>query len=112
MTITRFVVPLQGGPVDRYRHYHALDRRTIKEFTIQYEAEIDGVWREVVRYDSAHGRPHKDVLHPDGTQTKEEFPYYTNAEVLTLGQNDIRKNWKRYREQYEKEMRKRNEQSV
>jgi len=26
--------------------------------------------------------------------------------VMTLGQNDIRKNWQKYREQYEREMRK------
>jgi len=36
----------------------------------------------------------------------EEFPYYTNAQVLTFGQDDIRKNWKKYRAQYEKELRK------
>ena len=47
------------------------------------------------------------MLQPDGTQTKEEFPYYTPAEVLTFGQNDIRRNWKKYRIQYEKEMRQR-----
>ncbi|MBI3741399.1 MAG: hypothetical protein HY257_06550 [Chloroflexi bacterium] len=82
------------------------ERRTVREFTIQYEAEIDGEWLEIIRYDTAHGRPHKDLVHPDGTETKEEFPNYSNAEVLTLGQNDIRKNWKKYREQYEKEMRK------
>ena len=44
---------------------------------------------------------------PDGTETKEEFPDYTSAEVMTLGQSDIRKNWARYREPYEREMRKR-----
>ena len=107
MTVTQFLIPLQGSPIDRYRHYHVFDRRRIKEFTIQSEAEIDGRWREIVRYDTAHGRPYKDLLHPDGTQTKEEFLNYTDAEVLTFGQNDIRKNWKKYREQYKKEMRKR-----
>lgn len=101
----RFVVPLQGSPIDRYRHYHLIDRRMVREFTIQYEANIAGEWHAIVRYDTAHGRPHKDVLQPDGTQTKEEFPYYTPAEVLTFGQNDIRRNWKKYRAQYEKEMR-------
>ena len=105
MSVTRFIVPLQGSAIDRYRHYHKLERRAIKEFTIQYEAEINGKWYEIVRYDTAHGRPHKDVLHPNGTETKEEFRYYSNAEVLSYGQNDIRKNWKRHRTQFEKEMR-------
>ena len=107
MAVTQFVVPLQGSPANRYRHYHVLEKGTVVAFIIQYEAEIEGAWQEIVRYDTAHGRPHKDVLHPDGTETKEEFPYYTNAEVLTLGQNDIRRNWKKYREQYEKELRRR-----
>jgi len=30
-----------------------------------------------VRYDTAHGRPHKDILHPDGTQDKVEFYGYS-----------------------------------
>lgn len=107
MTETQFIVPLRASPTDRYRHYHVLDGGVVIAFTIQYEAEIDGQWHEIVRYDSAHGRPHKDLLHPDGSETKEEFPYYTNAEVITLGQNDIRKNWQRYREQYEREMKRR-----
>ncbi len=107
MAVTQFIVPLQGSPTNRYRHYHISERGVVTAFTIQYEAEIDGTWFEIVRYDTAHGRPHKDVLHPDGAESKEEFLNYTNAEVLTFGQNDIRKNWKQYRERYEKEMRKR-----
>ncbi len=98
MPITQFTVPLQGSPTDRYRHYHVLEKDVITAFTIQYEAEIG---------EAAHGRPHKDWIHPDGTKTKEEFPHYTNAEILTFGQDDIRKNWKKYRTQYEKEMRMR-----
>ena len=99
-------LPLQGSPIDRYRHLHVSDRGKVLEFTIQYEAHTDGVWHEIVRYDMAHGRPHKDLLHPDGTETKEEYLYYDVDQVLTLGQNDIRKNWTAYREQYEKEIRK------
>jgi hypothetical protein len=106
MPETRFVAPIQGSAVDRYRHYHVWEGGVLLAFVIQYEAEIDGKWREIVRYDTAHGRPHKDVLHPDGVETKEEFPHYTNAEVLTYGQNDIRKNWCKYREQYERELKR------
>ena len=106
MPITQFIVPLQGSPIDRYRHYHVLEKGRITAFTIQYEAEINERWCVIVRYDTAHGRPHKDLIHPDGTATKEEFPYDTNAQVLTFGQDDIRKNWKKYRAQYEKELRK------
>jgi hypothetical protein len=105
MTITRYVVPLQGSSTDRYRHFHVREGTQITEFAIQYEAEIDNVWREIVRYDTAHGSPHRDLLHPDGSETKEGFEFYSNAQVLTIGQDDIRKNWLHYRQQYEREMR-------
>ena len=36
---------------------------------------------------------------------KKTFPGYSNAEVLTLGQRDIRRNWKLYRRDYERKMR-------
>jgi hypothetical protein len=77
MSETQFVVPLQGSPINRYRHSHVFEEGVVTDFVIQYEAEIDGKWHEIVRYDTAHDRPHKDVLHPDGTETKEEFPHYT-----------------------------------
>ncbi len=77
----------------------------MREFRIQYEALIEGHWHAIVRYDTAHGRPHKDLMHPDGSETKEHFFGYTPAEVLTYGERDIKRNWQRYRAQYEREMR-------
>ncbi len=76
-------------------------------FVVRLMAIQGGREYNVARYDTAHGHPHKDVLHPEGAGSKEEFLNYTNAEVLTFGQNDIRRNWKQDRERYEKEMRKR-----
>lgn len=73
-------------------------------FCVQYEAFIEGVWRPIVRYDTAHGFPHRDLLHPDGLEEKSEYPGRSNAEVLTLGQEDIKRNWLLYRKQYEREM--------
>jgi hypothetical protein len=89
---------------NRYRHRHARERGAIVEFRIQYEALIAGQWQCVVRYDSVHGQPHRDVLHPDGSETKEWYGGYANAEVLTIGQRDIIKNWRQYRLAYEREM--------
>ena len=57
-----------------------------------------------MRYDNAHDRPHKDILHPDGSQDKVEFSGYSREEVLTLGERDIKANWQRYRVEYEREM--------
>jgi len=90
--------------LNRYRHYHVWERGHIIEFRIQYEALIGGEWQPIVRYDTAHGGPHKDILHPDRPETKEWFTFYSCAEVLTIGQRDIMENWPVYRARYEKEM--------
>ena len=50
-----------------------------------------------------NGRPHRDLLHPDGTQDKQEFHNFSREEVLTIGERDIKANWRRYRAQYERE---------
>lgn len=89
---------------DRFRYYHSLQYGRIVRFRIQYEAYIRNKWHAIVRYDTAHGRPHKDIMHPDGAQNKVEFFNYPRDEVLTLGERDIKANWKRYRVEYEQEM--------
>ncbi len=89
---------------DRFRYYHLLTQRRIVRFRIQYEAFIGEKWYVIVRYDTAHDRPHKDVLHPDGSQDKIEFYGYPREEVLTLGERDIKTNWQSYRTKYEREI--------
>jgi hypothetical protein len=101
-----FVVPLGSSDCDRYRLYCMTQAGRVSIFRVQYEAFIDGQWLPVVRYDTAHGFPHRDLLHPNGESEKSEYPGYSNAEVLTLGQEDIKRNWRTYRAQYEEEARK------
>ena len=100
-----YVVYLNDIRQDQYRHFHRTERGQVIIFRIQYEAYIDDTWQAIVRYDTAHGFPHKDILHPDETENKKTFPGYSNTEVLTFGQTDIRRNWKHYRRNYEREMR-------
>jgi hypothetical protein len=99
-----YLIYLSLERTDRFRYYHNLERGKITRFRVQYEALIGEEWRAIVRYDTAHGRPHKDLLHPDGTQDKHEFYGYAREEVLTLGERDIKANWKRYRAAYKQEM--------
>lgn len=89
---------------NRYRHYHVSQGSRIVEFRIQLEILVAGVWYAVVRYDTAHGRPHRDLLHPNGRQTKEWLDGYSTAGALTFGQKDIMKNWQNYRSRFLKEM--------
>ena len=103
MSETSFIIYLDNAQENRYRHWHVWENGRIVAFVIQYEVWLDGKWHPVLRYDTAHGYPHRDILHPDGTQTKEHFSQYTNAEVLTIGQRDIVENWLTYRVAYVKE---------
>jgi len=89
---------------DRFRYYHYFEHGRITRFIIQYEAYIREKWHPIVRYDTAHGRPHKDILHIDGSQEKVEFYNYSREEVLTFGERDIKANWQQYRTKYEREL--------
>ena len=103
---TEYVIYLDEAQRDRYRHFHRTERGQVVLFRVQYEALIEQQWVAIVRYDTAHGVPHRDVMHPDGSQTKEQFPHYSRAHVLTMGQRDIRQNWRTYRARhYEEETR-------
>lgn len=92
--------------VDRFRYLHRLERGQIVRFCVQYEAWIQDEWRPIVRYDTAHGYPHRDLLYPDRSQDKREFRGYKAEEVLTLGERDLKTNWQHYRAAYEQEMKR------
>ena len=97
-----FIVLLSPESEDCLRHSHTLRGGRLVQFCVQYEALIDDKWTPRCG-DTAHGRPHKDLLHPDGTQTREEFRGYSAEDVMMLGERDIKSNWRKYREAYERE---------
>jgi hypothetical protein len=72
--------------------------KTVVDFVVQYEVCIDGQWRQVVRYDGSHGRPHRDILDWDGDTIAKRWspPGTTNNQALTGAVNDIIANSDRY----------------
>jgi hypothetical protein len=90
----------------RYRHYHISRGKKIIHFRIQLEILVAEEWYPIVRYDTAHGIPHRDILKPNGEQIKEWFEGYAVEEVLTIGQKDIMENWPTYRNRFLKELKK------
>jgi len=44
----------------RKRHYHKIIRGEVVSFMVQLEVNHEGDWKEVVRYDCAHGYAHID----------------------------------------------------
>jgi hypothetical protein len=78
-----------------------LDRDRIVEFVVQLECYINHEWTPVVRYDTAHGFAHRDVLHPKYAPTKQEIQVKDFNEGLTFAIRDLASNWEKYRERYQ-----------
>jgi len=94
LSVTEYVIPL--GENARKRHYHETGKGKVVTFTVQLEVFVNGQWREVIRYDSAHGFAHIDRYYLDGRKVKKEL-HLKLSEALTLADEDIKENWKTYK---------------
>ena len=58
----------------------------ILRFVVQLECQFveDGEWIPVVRYDSAHGYAHRDIMHPTQKEEKTEMSVQDYNEALQL----------------------------
>ncbi len=91
---------------DRFRVAFGTEKGKVKQIiVVQYEAEIGGEWRPLVRYDMAHGYLHQDVLHPDGTQEKSAVIYTDLDGALQQVLAELNRRWESYRRAYERRMR-------
>lgn len=76
----------------RKRHYHKTVGGMVVKFMVQLEIKVEGKWREVVRYDCAHGYAHRDSYSLQWEHSKEELNIGFE-DALTLADNDIDDNW-------------------
>ena len=86
--------------MDRKRHEHLTEKGKISGFVVQYEILLENKWMPVVRYDTAHGYAHKDLINPDGSKEKIFMGVVDLNEALTLADRDINENWERYKDRY------------
>ena len=77
----------------------SIDLGTVVKFVVQLECLFDQ-WREILRYDTAHGFAHCDILFPDGEHRKVPMATRDYNEALTIAISDISSNWLSYRERY------------
>lgn len=83
---------------DYLRVAFTLDRGMVVAFVVQCEIIIDGRAHAVVRYDTAHGEPHRDTIGWGGDVLHKEWLEHSNRnEAMTYAQNDLRENWRGYR---------------
>lgn len=78
--------------------------RGILEFIVQYETVISGAWRPVVRYDTAHGFAHKDIIRGSGEAVKQPLFFETYNLAFTFAPLDLKINWRLYKEGLEREL--------
>ena len=98
-----FVVPYDADC--RFRHTHIRVKRQVTAFVVQLEVFVQGQWHAIVRYDTAHGFAHRDLVHADGRTEKLPLPIQDFNEALTFAELDLDENWMTYRERFLKEAR-------
>jgi len=85
---------------DRYRHLHYKEKGKIVFFRIQYETKINEKWYPVVRYDTAHGFAHRDLLDIKGDAQKTPLFNQDYNDALTFAESDLKLNWKYYKTKF------------
>jgi hypothetical protein len=99
---TEYVIRLSSQ--DRYRHIHIRVKDKIVFFRIQLEIFLDGKWMPVVRYDTAHGFVHRDLLDKKGHKVKTPIFNQDLNDALTFAENDLKSNWLSYRKSFLEEI--------
>jgi len=93
----QYLIMLDGDA--RKRHYHLSEAGRIIEFTVQLEIKIEDRWKEVVRYDCAHGYAHKDCYNKAGECRKIELRL-SYEDALTMADDDLNEHWEIYRNRF------------
>ena len=104
MNEIEFIYPLSADLQDRLRMQATKTKGRIVSFVVQYEAFIQGQWRAIVRYDTAHRFAHRDILHPDGSTDKQPLDFRSLNLAFTFAIQDLKSLWRWYRYGYEKEL--------
>lgn len=95
-----FEAPLDNDELDWFRFRLTTVGGQVRTFVVQYETMLNGRRVAVTRYDNAHGFCHRDVLDQGGNVIDKQPIPGSPAEVVNLGEQDIRSNWRRYRRQF------------
>ncbi|MBF0559362.1 MAG: hypothetical protein HQL08_11350 [Nitrospirae bacterium] len=82
------------------------DRGEVKDFVVRLICLIHGRRHDVIRFDSAHGMPHMDILDAKGQlYDKVWYDYLSNDQALAMAIQDIKSHYEFYRERYIKWLR-------
>ena len=90
-----------GSRGDVVRVRFTTERGRVTVYTAQYEALVEGTSYPVVRYDSAHGRPHRNLLDWNGaTVEKDWWDEFDLGVALNRAIDEIDDNWEAFRDSF------------
>ncbi len=95
-----YLIYLTAESTDRLRVSAQKMKRIILEFAVQHEALMSDQWQPIVRYDTAHGFAHKDIMKANGKTIKQPLFFETYNLAFTYTTIDLKLNWKKYREDF------------
>lgn len=105
MALKSFIYYLDDTLESRIREEIYIEKGKVIKFIVQFEALIGKKWQYIVRYDTAHSFVHRDTYFPNGSQSKSAIPFLNFNEALTFAEKDLKNNWKKYKERFQKELR-------
>jgi hypothetical protein len=83
--------------------YFKTEKGDVVEFVVKLLSLFEGGWHEILRYDSGHDYPHKDILNTDGGVIRKVwYDFLNNGQALTMAIADIKDNFRFYKERYKK----------
>jgi len=106
MPLKEFIKYLDLKKLERLRVRMIIEKGEITELVYQYESFLNNKWQSIVRYDTAHGFFHRDVLYPDGSQEKYSIEIDTLKTASLYAEQDIKDRWEFYKNRYIKKLKK------
>ncbi len=80
---------------------------TLNGVVVNYVAKLvklkNTKFYEIIRYDNAHGCPHKDILDINGKVIRKTwYDFFDNHQILDMAIKDLKDNYALYIERFEK----------
>jgi hypothetical protein len=89
-----------GTKGDYLRVEFTTDGAKVLGFVVQLEVVVQGMLRPAIRFDTAHGFPHVDILNPRGRLIEKKPLSMPLKQALTFAIDDIKVNWDVYRARF------------
>ena len=95
-----------GKGIECHVYFETLNGLVIS-YVVKLLVWIGTEYYEVIRFDSAHGYPHKDILDPAGSVVRKVwFQLLDNQQGLDLAIKDMKDNYELYIERFKKWLKK------